>query len=58
MWVRKERAYLQKNSLSLEEIDELAVPELIGRELLARITLITEQQIAVVTLSNIGLPIG
>ena len=48
----------EKNALSLEEIDEHAVPELIGRELLARITLTTEQQIAVVTLFKVGLPIG
>ena len=48
----------EKNSLSLEEIDEQAVLELIGRELLAGINLNIEQQIAVVTLFHVGLPIG
>ena len=47
----------EKNSLSLEEIDEQPFPELIGRELLNGITLITEQQIVAVTLFNVGLPI-
>lgn len=48
----------EKKSLSLEEIDEQAVPAHTGHELLAGITLITEQQIAAVILFHFGLPIG